>query len=66
MVDGLVFCATLTGRREGHTPVVQAGAQTSNTGAEAVTLDPRCSWKGHSGRVGVNAGDESKDHCNNG
>jgi len=27
MVDGLFFCATLTGRREGHTPFVQAGAE---------------------------------------
>ena len=33
MVDGL-FYATLTGRRGGHTPVVQAGAETSDTGAE--------------------------------
>jgi len=36
MVDGLFFCATLTGRRGGHTPFVQAGAETSDTGAEAV------------------------------
>jgi len=40
MVDGLFFCATLTGRREGHTPFVQAGAETSDTGAEAVKPDP--------------------------
>jgi len=33
MVNGL-FCATLTGRRGGHTPFVQA--ETSDTGAEAV------------------------------
>jgi len=26
MVDGLFICATLTGRRGGHTPFVQAGA----------------------------------------
>jgi len=32
MVDGLFFCATLTGRRGGYTPFVQAGAETSNTG----------------------------------
>jgi len=38
MVDDL-FCATLTGRREGHTPFVQAGAETSDTGAEAVEPD---------------------------
>jgi len=25
MVDGLFFCAILTGRRGGHTPFVQAG-----------------------------------------
>jgi len=50
MVDGL-FCATLTGRRGGHTPLVQAGAETSDTGAEAVEPDPGSSWEGHSGRV---------------
>ena len=36
MVDGLFFCATLTGRRGGHTPFVQAGAETSDTATEAV------------------------------
>ena len=50
MVDGL-FCATLTGRRGGHTPFVQAGAETSDTGAEAVEPDPGSSWEGHSGCV---------------
>ena len=39
MVD-VLFCTTLTGRRGGYTPFVQAGAETSNTGAEAVELDP--------------------------
>ena len=39
MVDGLFFCATLTGRRGGHIPFVQAGEETSNTGAEAVEPD---------------------------
>jgi len=54
MVDGLFFCATLTGRRGGHTPFVHAGVETSNTGAEAVELDPGSSWEGHSGGgVGV-------------
>jgi len=48
MVHGLFFCAKLTGRRGGHTPFVQAGAQTSDTGAEAVEPDARCSWNGHS------------------
>jgi len=28
MVDGLFFCTILTGRRGGHTPFVQAGAET--------------------------------------
>ena len=50
MVDGL-FCATLTGRRGGHTPFVQAGAETSDTGAEAIEPDPGSSWEGHSGCV---------------
>jgi len=50
MVNGLFFCATLTGRNGGHTPFGQAGAETPDTGAEE---DPRCSWKGHSGRVGA-------------
>jgi len=40
MVDGLFFSATLTGCRGGHSPVVQAGAETSDTGAEAVKPDP--------------------------
>jgi len=61
MVDVLFFCATLTGRRGGHAPFVQAGAETSDTGAEAVKPDPRCSWEGHSGRVGVGVGDENTD-----
>ena len=47
MVDDLLFCATLPARRGGHTPIVQAGAETPDTGAEAVKLDPRCSRKGH-------------------
>ena len=50
MVDGL-FCATLTGGRGGHTPFVQAGAETSDTGAEAVEANPGFSWEGHSGGV---------------
>ena len=47
MVDFFV-CATLTGRRGGHTPFLQAGVETSDTGAEAVKPDPGSSWKGHS------------------
>jgi len=49
MVDGFFFCATLTGCRGAHTPFVQAGAETSDTGAEAVKMDPGSSWEGHSG-----------------
>ena len=51
MVDSLFFCATLTSRRGGHTPFVQAGTETSDTGAEAVKPDPGSSWEGHSGGV---------------
>jgi len=43
MVDGLFFWATLADRRGGHTPFVQAGVETSDTSAEAVKPDPRCS-----------------------
>ena len=48
MVDGLFSFATLTGRRGGHTTVVQAGAEMSDTGVEAVKPDPGSSWEGHS------------------
>jgi len=53
MVDGLFFCVTLTGCRGGHTPFVQAEAETSDTGAEAVEPDSASSWEGLSGRVGA-------------
>jgi len=49
MVDGLFFCATLIGRRGGHSPFMQAEVETSDIGAEAVKLDPDSSWEGHSG-----------------
>ena len=39
MANGL-FYATLTSHRRGHTPFVQAGEETSDTGAE--TIKPRC------------------------
>jgi len=35
MVGGVFFCATLAGRRGGHTPFVQTRAETSDTCAEA-------------------------------
>ena len=50
MVDCLFFCTTLTGRRGGHSPFVQAGAEASDTGAESVKPDPGSSWEGHSWR----------------
>jgi len=40
MVNGLFFCATLTGRKGSHTLSVQAGEETSDTDAEAVKPDP--------------------------
>jgi len=49
MVDGLFFCATVTGCGGGHTPFLQAGAETSVTGVEAGKSDPGSSWEGHSG-----------------
>jgi len=61
MVDGLFFCATLTGRRGGHTPFVQTGAETPDTGVEAVKPDPCCSWEDHSWSVGTGVGDESTE-----
>ena len=35
------------GRTGGHTPFVQAGVETSDTGAEVVKPDPGSSWEGH-------------------
>jgi len=32
MVEGLFLCATSTGRRGGHTPFLQAGADTHDIG----------------------------------
>jgi len=60
MVDGLFFCATLTGCWGGipGTPFVQAEEETSDTSAEAVKPDQGCSWDGHS--EGVAAGDEEE------
>jgi len=63
MVDGLFFCATLAGRRGGHTPFVQAGVETSNTCAEAVKPDPGCSWEGHSEGLGAGVGNENAESC---
>jgi len=56
----LFFCATLTGRRRGHTPFAQARAETSDTDAEAVEPDPHCSWEDHSGSE-CHCGDENME-----
>jgi len=61
MINDLFFCATLTSRRRGHTSFVQAGAETSDTGAEAVKPDSRCFWQGHSRGVGTDVGGESAE-----
>jgi len=55
MVDGLFFCATLTGHRGDHTPFAQAGVEKSDAGAEAVKSLTvlGSSWEGHSGRGAV-------------
>jgi len=50
MADSLFFCATFTGRRRGHTPFVQTGAEKSDTSVEVVKPGPGSSWKGHTGR----------------
>jgi len=63
MVDGLFFCTTLTDRRGGHTPFAQAGAERSDTGAEAVKPDPGSSLEDHSWGVGADVGDENAESC---
>jgi len=59
-VNGLVFCATLTSHRSSHTLFVQTGTETCDTRVEVVKLDTRCSWQGHSRRVGR---DENMESC---
>ena len=56
MFRGLFLCATHTSRRGGHAPFVQAGAGTSDTGAEVVKAGPRCAWQVHARRVGDDFG----------
>ena len=60
-VADLFFCVTLTGRRGGHTPFLQAGEETSDTGVEVVKPDPRCSFQGHSRMVSAGVGDENAE-----
>jgi len=52
MVNDLIFFAILASRRMGHNPFMQTWAETSDTSAEVVEPDPRCSWQGHSSGVG--------------
>jgi len=61
MVNGAFFCATLRSFRKGHTTFVQAGAETSETGAGVVKPVPGFSRQSHSGRMGANLGDGSTD-----
>jgi len=63
VVDGLFFCATLTGHRGGRTPFVQAGMEMSDTSAEAVKPHPGCSWEDHSKAMGASVGDENVESC---
>jgi len=42
-------------------PFVQVGAQTPDTGAEAVEPDTSCSWEDHSGVEGAGVGDENAE-----
>jgi len=63
MVDSLFFCAMLTSYRGGHTPFVQAGAETSDASMEVVKPNPCCSWDVHSGWVGGGVGDENVESC---
>ena len=57
------LCVTLTGGSGYHTRFVQAGVETSGTGAEVVKPDPGFSWEGHSRRVGGGVRDESTESC---
>jgi len=59
---GRRFCATLAGLG-GHTPFVQAGAETADTGAEAVKPDPGSTSEGHSERVGATVWNENAESC---
>ena len=63
MVNGLFFCSTLTGRRRVHVPFVQVGAETSDTGVEAVKPDPGSSWEGLFWGVGAGGEDENVGSC---
>jgi len=61
MAHSLFFCATPKICGMGHNLFVQAGTETSDTCAEAVKTEPRCSCQGHSRKVGFDVGDESTE-----
>ena len=50
-------------RRGGHTPFVEPGAETSDSGAEAVQPDTSSSWEGHPGGVDASVEDENAESC---
>jgi len=50
-------------RRSGHTPFVQAGSETPDTGAEAVKPDTGSSWEGHSAGLGARVRDKKVESC---
>jgi len=62
MVNSLFHCATLQAI-EGPHPICVIRAEMSDTGAEAVKLDPHCSLQGHSRNVDVGIRDESRESC---
>jgi len=47
----------------GHTPFVQAGAETPDNGAQAVKPAPGSAWEGHSRRVGTDLWNENAESC---
>ena len=50
MIDGLFFCATLAGRRSGH--LCKQEQKRPTPVRERLRRGHRCSWQGHSRRVG--------------
>jgi len=61
MASSLFFCATPTIGGMGHNLFAQAGTETSDTCAEAVKTEPRCSCQAHSRKVRFDVMDESTE-----
>ena len=59
MMDGLFFCASLTGCRKGHTICVSRSGKVRHRWG-GIKPEPRCSWQGHSRRVGADESTESR------